>query len=221
MCCPVGSLPADTEMKAAAGMPVSITGINFTEIVFIGEPTGTIENSNENNGNAHKIVLSFTVAGPISYRRHAWVVVTNSGATYLIGSPDSVPSIKTTDTTAGAGTKNACEVTIELDSFCSWVNVGDVLPTYTDGGYVAFQDWRQVADATYSQLGHTHTKSEITDFAHTHTKSEITDFAHTHTKSEITDFAHRHDTDEVDDENFDKSQNEVNQQLLELAYAGL
>lgn len=187
MCCPVGSLPADTEMKAAAGMPVSITGINFTEIVFIGEPTGTIENSNKNNGNSHKIVLSFTVAGPISYRRHAWVVVTNSGATYLIGSQDSVPSFKSTDTTAGAGTKNACEVTIELDSFCSWVNVGDVLPTYVDGGYVAFQDWRQVADATYSQLGHTHTKSEITDFAHTHTKSQITDFGHRHPSSEVDD----------------------------------
>lgn len=32
---------------------------------------------------------------------------------------------------------------------------------------------------------------------------------------------HRHDTEEVDDENFEKSQDEVNQQLLELAYAGL
>lgn len=163
MCCPVGSLPADTEMKAAAGMPVSITGINFTEIIFIGEPTGTIEDSNEHNGNAHKIVLSFTVAGPISYRRHAWVVVTNSGATYLIGSPDSVPAFKSTDTTAGAGTKNACEVTIELDSFCSWVNVGDVLPTYTDGGYVAFQDWRQVADATYAPISHRHGSDEVDD----------------------------------------------------------
>ena len=185
MCCPVGSLPADTEMKAAAGMPVSITGINFTEIVFFGEPTGTIENSNENNGNAHKIVLSFTVAGPISYRRHAWVVVTNSGAMYLIGSPDSVPSFKSTDTTAGAGTKNACEVTIELDSFCSWVNVGDVLPTYVDGGYVAFQDWRQVADATYAQK------------------------------------VHRHDTDELDDENFEQTQDQVNQDLYDLGAAGI
>jgi hypothetical protein len=160
-------------MKAAAGMPVSITGINFTEIIFIGEPTGTIENSNENNGNAHKIVLSFTVAGPISYRRHAWVVVTNSGATYLIGSPDSVPAIKTKDTTAGAGTKNACEVTIELDSFCSWVNVGDVLPTYVDGGYVAFQDWRQLADATYSQLGHRHPSSEIDDETFDQTQEQV------------------------------------------------
>lgn len=33
---------------------------------------------------------------------------------------------------------------------------------------------------------HTHTKSQITDFAHTHTKSQITDFAHTHTQSDVT-----------------------------------
>lgn len=35
---------------------------------------------------------------------------------------------------------------------------------------------------------HTHTKTQITDFAHTHGKSDITDFAHTHTKTDITDF---------------------------------
>lgn len=54
----------------------------------------------------------------------------------------------------------------------------------------------QIADAiavldlenTYAAKEHTHTKSEITDFAHTHAKSEITDFAHTHATSEITDF---------------------------------
>lgn len=48
-----------------------------------------------------------------------------------------------------------------------------------------------------SDVGHTHTKSEITDFTHTHTKSEITDFSHTHTKSEITDFDHNHTISEV------------------------
>ncbi len=163
MCCPVGSLPADTEMKAAAGIPVSIVGIAFSEIVFVGEPVCDVENSNENNGNVHKMTLSFTVPGPISYRRHAWVVVTNSGATYLIGSPDSVPAFKCTDTTAGAATKNASEVTIELESFCSWINVGNVLPTYVDGGYVTFEDWRAVADATYSQLGHRHDTDEVDD----------------------------------------------------------
>ena len=44
-----------------------------------------------------------------------------------------------------------------------------------------------------ADLGHTHTKSDVTDFSHTHFKSEINDFNHTHTKSEITDFAHNHD----------------------------
>lgn len=31
---------------------------------------------------------------------------------------------------------------------------------------------------------HTHSKSDITDFAHTHTKSEVTDFLHSHSPSE-------------------------------------
>lgn len=44
-------------------------------------------------------------------------------------------------------------------------------------------EWGSKADGI-----HTHTKSDITNFAHNHTKSEITDFAHTHTKSEISDF---------------------------------
>ena len=41
----------------------------------------------------------------------------------------------------------------------------------------------------YATLSHTHTKSNILDFAHTHTKSEITDFAHTHVSSEISGVA--------------------------------
>ena len=56
------------------------------------------------------------------------------------------------------------------------------------------------ADSIYAKLSHTHTKSQITDFAHTHddryfTETEVTnklagksDVGHTHTKSEITDF---------------------------------
>ncbi len=46
---------------------------------------------------------------------------------------------------------------------------------------------------------HTHTKSQITDFAHTHLKAEITDFAHTHLKADITDFAHTHTESEITD----------------------
>ena len=49
---------------------------------------------------------------------------------------------------------------------------------------------------------HTHTKSDVTDFAHAHAQSDITGLAsalsgkaaasHTHTKSDVTDFAHAH-----------------------------
>ena len=53
----------------------------------------------------------------------------------------------------------------------------------------------------YSPVGHTHTKSDITDFAHTHVKADITDFAHTHVKADITDFAHTHTSADVTDFN--------------------
>ena len=43
------------------------------------------------------------------------------------------------------------------------------------------------ADLNASIIGHTHTKSEITDFSHSHIKADISDFGHTHTKSQITD----------------------------------
>lgn len=67
---------------------------------------------------------------------------------------------------------------------------------------------------------HTHTKSEVSDFAHVHaqsdveglsaalsgkaaaahahTRSDVTDFAHTHARAEITDFAHTHAVDAAD-----------------------
>lgn len=38
-----------------------------------------------------------------------------------------------------------------------------------------------------SLIGHTHTRSNITDFDHQHLKADISDFGHTHTKSQITD----------------------------------
>jgi hypothetical protein len=45
-----------------------------------------------------------------------------------------------------------------------------------------------------SAVGHTHTKSEITDFAHTHLKADITDFAHTHAIADVTNLQTALDT---------------------------
>lgn len=48
-----------------------------------------------------------------------------------------------------------------------------------------------IGNKTAEDLGlaedqHTHTKSEITDFAHTHAKADIPDFAHTHSYDDLT-----------------------------------
>lgn len=50
-----------------------------------------------------------------------------------------------------------------------------------------------------SDVGHTHTKSDVTDFSHSHVKSDITDFSHTHFRSEINDFAHTHTKSDITD----------------------
>lgn len=71
--------------------------------------------------------------------------------------------------------------------------VDTIVYTHPDKHAIADVDGLETALAGLQKKGdyaaeeHTHTKSEITDFAHTHTKSEITDFDHTHTSSEITD----------------------------------
>ncbi len=48
-----------------------------------------------------------------------------------------------------------------------------------------------------SAVGHSHVKTDITDFAHSHVKADITDFTHTHVKADITDFAHNHALSEI------------------------
>lgn len=44
------------------------------------------------------------------------------------------------------------------------------------------RDW---LESIFSPKSHTHTKSQITDFAHTHTKNQISDFSHTHTAAQV------------------------------------
>lgn len=207
--CPAASVPAEFEMQGMAGIAVNIAGLSFTALYVLDDGVLEISDSNEHNGSNQKVSLTFTCLSEFKPGRYVFLVQTVAGVKWLIGGKASVPAVSTQDTTAAAGSANGLKVTVELSAPIAAQRVIGQESICTAEGFVTFEDWRQVADATYSKLGHTHTKSEITDFTHTHTKSEITDFSH------------RHDTDEVDDENFDKSQDEVNQNLLELAYAGL
>lgn len=168
-----------------AGIAANIAGISFTALYLIGDGVLDISESNNNNSSSQSVTLTFTCLSDYKPGRHVFLVQTVAGAKWLIGGKSAVPSIKTTDTTAGAGTKNACEVTIELSAPVAAQRVIGQESIITEGGYVAFQDWRQVADATYAQK------------------------------------VHRHDTDEVDDDPFGKNQEQVNQDLYDLAAAGI
>ena len=162
-CVACSALPAELEMQVMAGMTPDVRGIAFTAVSFIGEAVCNVESSNEDNGNTHKFDLTFTTHDRINYRRHAWLVTKRTGETFLIGSKDSIPSFKCKDMTAGPTGKNAAEVTIALESPCSWVHIGDVAPTVHDDGTVTYDDWRSTAEGMFALKQHRHPSSEIDD----------------------------------------------------------
>ena len=116
--------------------------------------------------------------------------------------------VLTTVTQKGADNKQSVAVSVKTAAL-----------TGEEDGLVTASDARTALSGK-SNVDHTHTKSDITDFEHTHaisgveglqdaldgksddnhthTKSDITDFEHTHTKSDITDFEHTHAISEVE-----------------------
>lgn len=195
--CPAASVPEELELQGMAGIAANIAGLTFTALYLIGDGVLDISESNDNNSSSQSVTLTFTCLSDYKPGRHVFLVQTVAGAKWLIGGKSAVPSISTQDTTAAAGSTSSMKVTVELSAPVAAQRVIGQESIITEGGYVTFEDWRQIADGTYSPLGHTHTKADITDFEH------------------------RHDTDELDDEEFNNTQDNINQQLLELAYAGL
>ena len=101
--------------------------------------------------------------------------------------PDSVPADKTT--------------LVDTDSV--------VISDSADSGKRKKVLWSKIKELlanTFAAKSHTHTKSDISNFAHTHTKSEISDFSHKHSKADISDFpstmtpsAHTHKKADISD----------------------
>ena len=139
-------MPADLEMKALAGISADITGIEFTSVVFTGEPVCEVEESNENNGISRRVRLSFVTEGRISYRRHVWIVEKQTGEQMLIGSRESIPKFSCRDLSGGPGTANRAEVTVELESCCAWVSTSEAVPVATGDGTVRFDHWREMTE---------------------------------------------------------------------------
>ena len=183
--CAINSVPADAELKAAAGIAVDISNVSFSALFVVGDATLELADSNENNGSNQKATLSFVTLSEFSQKRCAFIVQTVSGLKYLIGTRDSVPAVSIKDTYAGPTAAHGKAVSVELSAACAWIQVIGQESIYTAEGYVTFEDWRQIAEATYAHI------------------------------------VHRHDTDELDDENFEKTQDQVNQDLYDLGAAGI
>jgi hypothetical protein len=172
-------------MQGMAGLPVNIAGLNFTALYVLDDGVLEISDSNEHNGSNQKVSLTFTCLSGFKPGRYVFLVQTVAGAKWLIGGKASVPSVSTQDVTAGASAANGLKVTVELSAAIAAQRVIGQESIYTAEGYVTFEDWRQIAEATYAHI------------------------------------VHRHDTDELDDENFEKTQDQVNQDLYDLGAAGI
>lgn len=161
--CPAANVPDYYERQGAIGIPVDISNLKFTPLYLLGDGVMEVSDSNEYNAPFQKVTLSFVCLSEFKSGRYVFVVETVSGKKYLIGDKYSVPAVKLNDTTAAAGSFNGLKVSVELMALVAMYRVTGKESVYNGEGYVTFEDWRKIADATYSKLGHTHTAPEVTD----------------------------------------------------------
>lgn len=142
----------DMELSALSGLAPDITALSFTPVLFVGEPTLELSDSNEHNGTNHQATLNFSVPYRFTPRRVAFILTAASGAIYLLGSQSFIPAISTKDTTAGPGTANLQQVTVELSAPVAWIQVdgeGIYLDTPAPVGY---EHWRPMTSEEIDEI---------------------------------------------------------------------
>ena len=120
---PCDLLPQDLELVALSGGQPTITDLSFTPVLFVGDPMLELSDNNEHNGKNQSAKLSFTVPGSFAHRRVAFLVTTSSAVTLLVGSHDSIPAIATKSVTTAPNSKNAQEVSVELNAAVAWIKI--------------------------------------------------------------------------------------------------
>lgn len=173
--CPAANVPDYYERQGAAGMPVDISNLKFTPLYLLGDGVMEVSDSNEHNAPFQKVTLSFVCLSEFKSGRYVFVVETVSGKKYLIGDKYSVPAVTLNDTTAAAGSFNGLKVSIELMALVAMYRVTGKESVYNGEGYVTFEDWRKIADATYAMKEHRHDSAEVDDkvFADTQDKVNV------------------------------------------------
>lgn len=143
---PCADLPADAELLALSGGQVSISGLAFTPVLFVGSPSLELSDSNEHNGTNRSAKLSFSVPGVFTPRRAAFLVTAASNLTLLIGSRDSIPAIATKSLSSDPATKNAEEVSVELNAAVAWIQIEGEWHQSEDMHPVGYQPWRVITE---------------------------------------------------------------------------
>ena len=143
---PCADLPADAELLALSGGQVSISDLAFHPVLFVGSPTLELSDSNENNGTNRSAKLSFSVPGVFTSRRVAFLITAANGLTLLIGSRESAPAIATKSVTTDPATKNAEEVSVELNAAVAWIQIEGEWHYSEDMHPVGYQPWRVITD---------------------------------------------------------------------------
>ncbi len=148
------NIPADLEITAASGLQPNVSGVSFTAVPFVGDPNCDIEYTNENNGAASSVKMTFCLPFRANYRRHCFAVGLATGETYLIGSKESIPMVTCKDTAAGPGTTNQCVISVELSAFMAWIPLGNVLATPSGEGStpVGFEPWREITSTEIDEI---------------------------------------------------------------------
>ena len=134
------NIPATVEMEAAAGVVPDLSGITFTSVPFVGEPVMDIEQSNVRGGQGTKVQLTFRIPFYEDYKDHVFFITTQSDEKYLIGTSDSIPLVSYKDAAAAPDTTNNVTVTVNLESFCACIRIGENEP-------VIDADWREITEA--------------------------------------------------------------------------
>lgn len=162
-CIAAGSVPAEFELQAMAGISPSIVGYTFQALTVIGDATLELSDSNEHNGSNQKAKLTFVTESKMEGKRLAFIVVTSSGAKYLIGTSASVPAVSIKDVWTAPSSANNRQVSVELNGPVAWIRVEGVEATVAAGDYITFEDWRQEAEELFAHKLHRHPASDIDD----------------------------------------------------------
>lgn len=145
-------LGSEIEMEAMAGITPDITTYQFTPVIFTGDPTLELSDSNEHNGQNRHAELNFNTPYPFTQKRVAFLVTAANGAIYLIGGATTVPAISTKDTTANAGTINATAVTVELTAPIAWCHIAGSIVLTAPTTTVGYEPWRPMTSQEIDQL---------------------------------------------------------------------